>query len=301
MDDSSAWTGCNNPPVVPTSCPNDNTFRPHPDTGGLQNFGISLYNYLEGDYVLYECYIYWVDDPYAGDGATGYWVTECYPYAVVHQSAYTYGYARWDSRWGTQQTYVGQSGLLKPISTLAFKALELPHCRIDQFLGTAKCNTADPNVTYVPNPGMEDALEIPNPNCRVTSLIIPIIGPNGRTGDASDRDRGCFVWRYAATNLPTPYVDTTFGDTAAIYDLAIGSAVAELIQEGTTYSNYAEFWAWGNNNVVGQPAWHSVSVDSYVADSLACSYGKSKSPPEPEAFCLFPVDSSRVSEKIPFS
>jgi hypothetical protein len=105
----------------------------------------------------------------------------------------------------------------------------------------------------------------------------------------------------AATNLPSPYVDTTFGDGAEIYDLAIGSSNPTQIREGTTYSHYAEFWAYKNNNMVGRRAWRSVSVDSRVSDSLACSYGTGKNPPEPQAFCFFPVDSSRVSEQIPFS
>jgi hypothetical protein len=294
LDDSSAWIGCNNPPVVPTNCPNDNTYRPHTDTGGGQAFAISIYNFPQGYNVFYDCYVYWVDDPYAGDGADGYWQTQCYQY-VIYTDAFTYGYAAWASKWGTQVTYVGASGTSRPISTLAFKAPELPHCRVSQSLGTAECNKADPNVTFVPSPGIEDELLMSNPACQT--------GITGRDGNASDWDDGCFYPTYAESNLPAAYLDTTFGD-GATYDLAVGTSNPATIVEGVTYRHYAEFQSLANrtNNMVGTTAFHSVSVDSWVDDSAACYYGKYvRNPAEPSAFCLFPVDASRVSNPVPFT
>ncbi|HEU5472928.1 MAG TPA: hypothetical protein VFV67_19970 [Actinophytocola sp.] len=283
MDDSSLWTGCNNSSDN-QACPNDHTYRPHAATGGFQAFGVSIANYRANE-VLYICYAYWVPDPNP-DGTGGYWQISCYPYAIV-TAAFTYGAARWDSRWGTQVTNIAASNQNRPISTLAYKFVDgLQPCVVQQFLATAECSRALQNSVWVSRTGMEDELLIGNPACN------PPFG--GRTGEVADRSRGCFEWNYAVTTLPAPFVDTTFGDGQQ-YNLAIASTSPASIVEGRQYSSYAEFWAYGNNNMIGQQAWHSVAVDSRVDEAAICRARNNANP-----FCYFPVDASRVSQQIPF-
>jgi hypothetical protein len=285
QDDSSLWVGCNNGSDG-QSCPNDNTYRPHPNTGGAEAFGVSVTNY-QANQVIYICYAEWVPDP-TGDATGGYWQYYCYPYAVITQ-AFTFGAARWDSRWGTQQTTIAAVGASRPISTLAYKFVDgLQPCVVQQFLATAECSRALQNSVFVPNTGLEDELLMGNPNCGPTPIL-------GRKGTEEDRGNGCFYPSYAATTLPSAFLDTTFGDGQQ-YNLAIGSSNPALLAEGRTYSSYAEFWAYGNNNMIGQTAFHSVAVDSRVTDSLICRQKNNADP-----FCYFPVDSSRVSAILPFT
>jgi hypothetical protein len=284
-DDASVWTGCNNS-ADNQACPNDNTYRPHADTGGYQDFGVSIANYAANT-VIYLCYAEWVPDPWSEGGTEGYWQVYCYPYAVV-TSAFTYGAAQWDSRWGTRMTTVAASNQNRPISTLGYKFVDgLQPCVVRQFLAVAECNRALQNSVWVPRTGMEDELLMGNPACNPTFLF-------GRSGTAEDRNKGCFYPSYATSTLPAPFLDTTFGDGQA-YNLAIGSSSPASLVEGRTYSNYAEFWAYGNNNMVGQTAHHSVAVDSRVTESAICVEKGNADP-----FCYFPVDSSRVSPILPF-
>ncbi|OLF16197.1 hypothetical protein BU204_17640 [Actinophytocola xanthii] len=284
-DDSSVWTGCNNA-ADNQACPNDHTYRPHPDTGGYQDFGVSIANYAANT-VIYLCYAEWVPDPWSEGGTEGYWQVYCYPYAVV-TSAFTYGAAQWDSRWGTQQTTIAAAQTSRPISTLGYKFVDgLQPCVVQQFLATAECSRALPNSVWVPRTGMEDELLMGNPACSPTPIL-------GRSGTAEDRNKGCFYPSYAASTLPAPFLDTTFGDGQA-YNLAIGSSSPASLVEGRTYSSYAEFWAYGNNNMIGQTAHHSVAVDSRVTEAAICVAQGNVDP-----FCYFPVDSSRVSPIRPF-
>jgi hypothetical protein len=285
QDDSSLWTGCNNGSDG-QACPNDNTYRPHPNTGGAEAFGVSISNY-QANQVIYICYAEWVWDPNTEDGNGGYWQYYCYPYAVI-TATFTFGAARWDSRWGAQATTVAASGQTRPISTLAYKFVDgLQPCVVQQFLATAECSRALQNSVWVPSTGMEDELLMGNPNCSPTPIL-------GRKGTADDRNNGCFYPSYATTTLPSAFLDTTFGD-GQTYDLAIGSSNPALIVEGRTYSSYAEFWAYGNNNMIGQTAFHSVAVDSRVSNAAICLAQGNTDP-----FCYFPVDSSRVSAIFPF-
>lgn len=284
-DDSSLWTGCNNN-ADGQACPNDHTYLPRAATGGAEAFGVSVANYVANQ-VIYICYAEWVPDPNSEDGNGGYWQYYCYPYAVITAN-FTFGAARWDSRWGTQQTTIAASGQSRPISTLAYKFVDgLQPCVVNQFLQTAECSRALQNSVWVPRTGLEDELLIGNPACTPTGLL-------GRKGTAEDRNDGCFVASYAATTLPAPFLDTTFGD-GQTYNVAIGSTSPASLVEGRVYSSYAEFWAYRNNNMIGQTARHDVSVDSRVTESLIC-VAQSHSDP----FCYFPVDSSPVSPTRPF-
>lgn len=284
-DDSSLWVGCNNSSDN-QACPNDNTYRPHGNTGGAQAFGVSITNYRTND-VLYICYAEWVPYPGSEDGS-GYWQYYCYPYAVITAN-FTFGAARWDSRWGTQQTTIAAAQTSRPISTLAYKYVDgLQPCVVQQFLATAECSRALQNSVFVPSTGMEDELLMGNPACSPTPVL-------GRKGTPEDRNNGCFYPSYAASTLPAAFLDTTFGDGQQ-YNLAVGSSNPALLVEGRVYSSYAEFWAYGNNNMIGQTAFHSVAVDSRVNNAAVCQAYNNADP-----FCYFPVDASRISPIVPFS
>jgi hypothetical protein len=287
QDDSSLWTACNSA-ADSQNCPNDNTYRPHANTGGLQDFGVAIANYGANTY-FWACYIEWVPDPYAGDGANGYWRTVCYPYAVS-TVPFTYGVARWISRWGTRMTHVASVNQDRYISTLAFKSgAGLQPCIVNQFLGTAECSRALQNSVWLVRPGIEDELLVDNPACHPSILF-------GRQGTEADWNNGCFYPTIAATNLPLPvFLDTTFADGATPWDLSIDTANPAGIVEGVTYSNYAEFMSYNNNDMRGQHAFHAVSIDSRENDSFACTTHH-----DDNAFCYFPVDSSRVSDILPF-
>jgi hypothetical protein len=286
--ESNAFTDCNVPSNT-EGCPNDFTYSPRPQTGGSQSFAVLVNSYPGGTVVFYDCYIVWVP----GNGGSpadggGYWQTICYPYYVT-SPAFTFGAAGWRSTWGGQTTTVGPN-LTRPISTLAFKDGDagLAECDVDQLGATAECDRSDENAIYVPDPGIEDELLIDNPACTGT-----------RNGTTSDWNQGCFFPTLAQSNLPSAFLDTTFGDGAATYNLAIGSANPAAIAEGTPYTNYAEFFSYGFNNMLGRRAFHAVSVDARVNLSAACAFGLARG--ESDAFCYFPVDSVRVSDRITFT
>ena len=287
--DSNAWTDCN-VPSNSEGCPNDFTYSPRPQTSGTQNFAVLVNPYPAGTVVYYECYYVWVPGNGGSPNDGGYWQTYCYVYTIT-SAGFTYGAAAWLSVWGAQTTTVAPNVTL-PVSTLAFKASGLTPCSVDpdRIFGTARCSSSDQNAIYVPSPGIEDELLIGNPACS---------GGN-RNGDSSDWARGCFYPYYAESNLPGAYLDTTYGDHPAPdpWNLAVGSSRPAEIAEGATYINYAEFYSDGYNNMIGQFAWHNVSVDSWVTVSAPCAYGYAHG--QPEAFCLFPVDSVRISERLPF-
>jgi hypothetical protein len=282
------WIVCGLTSALPNEkCPNDHTYRPHPDTDGEQAFAAVVYSYQEGWHLFYDCYVYWVEDE-----AGGYWETVCYPYEV-YTPAYTIGAAEWYSRWGTRKTTVPE--LLNSqveISTMAFQDAFFPMCDVENTVSEAYCDPVKPNSTWVPLAGIEDELLLPNPACL----------RDVRQGDPSDWDKGCFWPTIAVSNLPAAFLDTTFSDVTLVddptkpsYNLAIGSADPGRIVEGTLYGHYAEFFAYGTNNVVGRAAWHAVSVDSKIPTSAACTLGGGA-----DAFCYFPVDSSRVSSIVTF-
>ena len=79
-------------------------------------------------------------------------------------------------------------------------------------------------------------------------------------------------------------------------NIAIGSAQPTQIVEGRTYASFVQFFSYNNNAVVGQRAHHAVSIDSRLEFTAVCITGGFS-----DAFCFFPVDSSRVSDRIPFS
>ncbi|MEU5264201.1 hypothetical protein [Amycolatopsis sp. NPDC021455] len=287
LTDSNAFTDCR-APSNNEGCPNDFTYSPRPQTSGSQSFAVLVDAYPTGYVTFYDCYLVWVPNNGGSENDGGYWQTVCYPY-TYYTNAFTYGAAGWRSTWGAQTTTVAPN-VTKPVSTLAFKASELKNCDVDQFGATATCDPSDQNAIYVPYPGIEDELLIDNPACT----------GGDRSGDSSDWDRGCFYPTLAQSNLPSPYLDTTFGDHPGDpYDLAIGSANPAAIAESSPYTNYAEFFSWGYNDMVGRRAWHAVSVDSRVSLSAACAYGNVIG--QPDAFCYFPVDSVRVSEVAYFS
>jgi hypothetical protein len=279
--DSFLFTVCNDGPFN-ESCPNDATYRPHPDTNGAQAFGVVIYNFPAGNNYFYECYVIWVYDN-TPDGAGGYWTTVCNVY-VINTPAFTIGEAAWTSKWGSLQANFQTVGQDLIVSTTAFKAPQLPRCNVENAIATARCSRIQSNVTYVPDPGIEDELIIPNPACT---------GP--RFGNSNDWNRGCFFPTVWASNLPGAFLDTTFEDAADPYNIAIGSAQPTQIVEGRTYASFAQFFSYNNNAVAGQRAHHAVSIDSRLEFTAACIAGGFS-----DAFCFFPVDSSRVSDRIPF-
>jgi hypothetical protein len=281
----SVYVNCNQPADT-QNCPNDFTYAPRPETGGSQSLAAVVHAYPTGYVYWYDCYIVWVPGNGGSEGDGGYWTTYCILY-YQYSPAFTVGAVGWRSKWGTLAAEA-EPGVVRPISTLAYKASAMTACDVDQFGATAECDKSDQDAVYVPNPGLEDEVLIGNPACTLAS----------RYGDSSDWNSGCFWPTLAQSNLPAAYLDTTFGDGPTPYNVAIGSSAPTALIEGVNYTNYVEFFSWGYNNMLGQQAWHSVSVDSRVTLSAACAYGAVRG--QPDAFCFFPVDATRVSERLTF-
>jgi hypothetical protein len=127
-------------------------------------------------------------------------------------------------------------------STLAFTGYDEPACTyyLPDLNSSAVCAPGLTDRVLVPGAGYEDKVAIPNPQCSGT-----------RTGTYVDLYAGCFfpqttLGSSSYTNLPAPYVDTTFLDSAPTYVASMGSAYAEGIVPGQMYYSTILFWAYGN-------------------------------------------------------
>lgn len=162
-----------------------------------------------------------------------YWLPSApawYAYFEELQSspAYVRGIAHTQNRWTASQL-------------IAYKVTQLPHCNPVVSGPDAPCRdglfgSPQEDVIYVPKSTFEAEQSIPNPLCFF------------RTGIASvDRQQGCFAAYYAASSLPTAYLDTTLFDDSDSYSATIGSAAAPAIAAGATYLSYVYFDAFRQN------------------------------------------------------
>jgi hypothetical protein len=268
-------------------CPNDSTYTPSYDTGGYQAWGAGLQNYEGGYYYQNVYYVCW---DYNGD--LGYTYTICWDTYWTYVPPYVEGRVATHLKWGRGANGVNaipRSSGYYDSSTLAFTGDDQPACSFYDldFSGGMICAPPLTDRVYVPDAGYEDKVAVPNPSCPPSRQ---------RAGDYTDRYYGCFyaessLGSASYTNLPAPYVDTTFTDSAPTYVASMGSAYAAGIVPGQMYYATIYFWAYGNPQINGNgPTAHvgAVTMASWAAVPL-CPGGF-------QACARFNVDSVKVSD-----
>jgi hypothetical protein len=160
-------------------------------------------------------------------------------------------------------------------NTAAFKADQLKHCNPDIDFSDldAECAVQLDNI-YVPEATYEDEGAIDNPAC-----LTP------RSPDTNyNRVNGCWEPSYASSSLPYAYLDTTLSDGPSEYSATIGTYRPDLLSEGTTYTNYTEFWAYEHNNMLGKKYIHRGQIGSRFGIY--------------SPFSVFSVDTSRLTDEL---
>jgi hypothetical protein len=249
------------------NCPSDLMYTPNANTGGYQAFGVGINNWPGGTYYYPYCYpvIVWYQDELGWYYQIEIWCDWYY----VTMPTHTYGVASARIKFGSLPVN-GPWGST-PMSTLAFKgnAVHPP------YVGSATCTpiftgmsapcVGQSNVIAVPDAGYEDKILIPDSGCN------PTLGR--RSGDASDASAGCFVldgtmW---ATDLPSPYPDTTFLDEAPLYVASMGSANPRNIAENTTYTWWINFFQYGLESPTAKTITHNSAVTVNIPSAPGCS------------------------------
>ncbi len=269
------------------NCPSDLMYTPNANTGGSQAFGVGINNWQGGTYYYPYCYPVVVWYPYQDELGGWYYEIQIWcDWYYVTMPTHSYGVAAARIKFGSLPVN-GPWGST-PMSTLAFKGNTV----YPPYVGAATCTpiwtgmtapcVGQSDVIAVNSAGYEDKIIIPDANCNPGVL--------GRTGGASDANNGCYVldgnrW---ATDLPSPYPDTTFLDSAANYVPGMGSANPAAIQEQKTYTWWLNFFQYGLEFPTSKTILHNSAVTSNVPAAPNCSSSQPWN-------CYFNVDQTSIA------
>jgi len=281
---------CNSPsaPSREVNCPNDSTYTPNMYTGGYASWGVGIEPITAIEWGT-DCYLVPVFS--GGTDPTVSLVLICQS-GWNEIPAVTVGRTAARNQWG--QITTTASTVSDKISTLAFKASDLPECVTVHNGFTSPCGP-DPDVTFVAAPvGYETEVLVDDPRCNMPTF--PFL--NRRTGTTVDIQYGCFTaiagnW---LSNLPAPYLDTNALDPESKFNSATGSADPAAIMEGFTYDSYVTFYSSGNYvNEINMSARPFGSITKGEPGSAAC-LGALGAP----EFCYFLVDSTPIANSETF-
>lgn len=290
-------TQCNSiaSPSWEDHCPSDLTYTPTAATGGTQAFAMWFWSQPDQyDWVIVP--VLMTDWDWECNCIVYYWT---YEYQWGFQPAYSVGRVAAHIRFGTAQVAITGLGAPRYLSTLALKtaatvANNLPQYNCDPsvvygLFVTKLCNPLKSDVFLVPRGGVtplnagvgyEDKIIVPNPLCPSTRV---------RSGNAADRDHGCFVfdgydfW----TNIPGFYQDTTKFDVGSPYVAGVGTVRPHQLVEGADYWWVIGFSARGHQDIVGLTVRHTANITMYDSQ-YPCV-------PNSGPLCQFNVDQTNIA------
>lgn len=264
---------CNSPgaPSWEGNCPSDLLYTPNHWTGGYQAYGVGL-NLWPGGYYWYRyCYPVWVYYEEYG------WQLEIWcDYYLVQVTEHTYGAAAARITFGATNAGSSPWGP-RPMSTMAFKGNNVYAPVVGEawctpvWLGSSAPCYLQSDKIAVPastggegsSVGYEDKIIIQDNNCNVTV----------RTDTYHDANNGCFTrdggnW---ATDLPSPYPDTTKDDGPTPYISGIGTAAPTSLIEGQRYFWWINFYQMGLEAGTGHHIGHNAAITYKINSAPGCS------------------------------
>jgi len=301
--DNDFLLGCDSS-VTNYHCPNDLTYTATGRfTNGLNAWGAGV-RWTGGSVNTVECEL--VYNP--GNDTSNTWGWVCYRVTVTSPK-WTYATATMQFAFGTKKVWVpvtidNPNTVPYYVSTYAWKGPpqgpsgEPAQCDANGFSLTAPdrpCPVFDRNGNLVTGQsGFEAKIVIPNPSCGLTI----------RTGTSADKNLGCFSSDSFVTNLPTPYLDTTFEDQPDNtgqnrFVESIGVVDGKQLVEGRPYNTQimGSMKGWEDVRGNGNPNYyvrHLQAVTVRDSQGTVCLTGVGSSGPGSDAACMFNVDLSKV-------
>jgi hypothetical protein len=286
------WLNCDSG-VPGNRCPNDYTYTTRGITGGTTAWGAAIQQ-SGGPVNTVECTLVY---NWPGNDTVGSYGWYCYR-VVYNRPKWTYAAAVSKFSFGPAKTYVPvtvENPNTNPftISTFAWNGVpQAAHggpaeCRPNgsPWDVARPCQSYDRDGSWVnAQSGFEDKIIIPNPHCTLGS----------RTGSTLDKNYGCFSADRFITNLPTPYLDTTFLDNGGSFTASIGVVNGRLLIPGFPYESRVDGSAKGWENIRGLMARHVQAVTARDDVGAPCLTGVGGAPAGGGAACMFNVDISVV-------